>query len=465
MYASRAPRRYGRCTRPDRSVALHSLLIAASVLASMATTLPPSTFDNEAGHYALTALPEADREAERMDRMQLCDQQPAGLHVRKGETVTVVVDSLPEGHYLDVLIGFRPMWGVAQDQQEEQLDAGETEFVAEQDGPLYFRFNSTAGHDARRDQVIVDVSGGRPLPLYVDATMDADDWEAELAAHADAPFVQLLGERALITLPAAVHARDPVTDPQATFAAIDDVLRLQDELAGFDGSSARDRPTRLRQHYLVDFRASKKDRDSFYMYATDQFIGMLPDNAAELTDPEQLRREWGIWHETGHTHQQNSWTWEALGEINVNLFSLYVQESFGLPSTLAEREDGAPSRLDRVGDYLAAGSHDLLAEPSDDAWDGDEMFLRLVMFHQLKEVYGWELFQELHKHFRAHPLDGDASDQDKADAFVAALCELTGVDLRPFFETWGLRVSPAADARIDAAGYQLPDQDYSLISE
>ncbi len=74
------------------------------------------------------------------------------------------------------------------------------------------------------------------------------------------------------------------------------------------------------------------------MYASNYFIGMKRDNYADLT--EKLDNEWGIWHETGHTHQQYSWTWDSIGEISVNLFSLYVQEKFGLPSRLNTIEGG-----------------------------------------------------------------------------------------------------------------------------
>lgn len=93
----------------------------------------------------------------------------------------------------------------------------------------------------------------------------------------------------MITLPTRVHNRDPIVDPAETFPVIDAVLDRQNELAGFDGSKSCDRPTRLRMHYLVDFRVSKADREGFYM--SDQFIGMLDDNSAELTDPEKLKRE------------------------------------------------------------------------------------------------------------------------------------------------------------------------------
>jgi hypothetical protein len=429
--------------------------IVLSALALLSTPAMASTFDNESGRYVLDALPSADAEATRMDRMLLFDQQPAGRHVRKGETVTVVASDYPEDFYLAAMIGFRPMWGSQQDQQEQALDVGETQFVAEQSGPLYFEFTTPDAAVTKPARVRLTVVGGQPLPLYVDGRMGADDWQTELAAHARAPFVQLLGERALITLPTAVHARAPVDDPQATFAAINQVLDLQDELAGFDGSSPRDRRSPLRQHYLVDFRASAQDRESFYMYATDGFIGMLADNTADLTDPAALRQRWGIWHETGHTHQQHSWTWEALTEVNVNLFSLYVQETFGEESTLSRSEDGEPSFLDKARAYLDGDVADLLSEVAED--DDDGFFIRLVMFHALKEAYGWDLFKDLHKHFRAHPLPEDASDQDKADAFVVAMCALTGVDLRRYFESWGLRASAEAERGIDDRGYPLAE--------
>lgn len=436
------------------------VLISAAVLASLAAPLAASEFDNEAGEYTISALPDPVREAKRMDRLQLSDQQPAGRHVSAGETLSIEVEGLPRGFALSAAIGFLPMWNVGQTQQTRPLKEGENRFRVEQDGPLFFRLTPPRGRYKATDEVRIRLDGGTPLPLYVDGTMDAQDWAQELAEHADAPFVQLLGERALITLPADVHAREPIGDPAETMAVLHQVIDWQDELAGFDGSTPRDERTRLRLHYLVDFRVSQQDREGFYMYATDQFIGMLDDNTADLTDPDQLRKEWGIWHETGHMQQQHSWTFEALGEVNVNLFSLYVQERFGQPSTLARAEEGDPTLLEQARDYLENGAPDYTAEPDE---DGEGLFIKLVMFHQLKETYGWELFQDMHQHFRAQSLPEDASDEERVDAFVEASCELTGHDLRGFFARWGLRASDKADARIEAAGLPEPDHDLAAI--
>lgn len=431
--------------------------IGISIAAVLFSSAAAADFDNEAGVYTLTTLPSAQSEAERMDRMQLSDQQPAGRFVRKGETLIVSVDDLPEGASLSAVVGFAPMWNSKLSQQVQPVD-GETRFRANQDGPLFFLLN--ADDDAEHD-VDIRVQGGEPLPLYVDGAMDAQDWAEELSANRGAPFVQLLGQSALITLPANVYERDPIDDPVETFATIDRVIELQNELAGFDGETPRDRPTRLRIHYLVDFRVSAKDREEFYMYATDQFVGMLDDNTADLTDPAKLRQSWGIWHETGHTHQQNSWTFLSFDEVNVNLFSLYVQEAFGRPNWLGQSEDGEPTHFDRAREYLDGDPPSFLDSPNDD----NLFFIRLVMLYQLKETYGWDFYKDLHKHFRMRPLGEDAEDQDKADAFIEAACELTGTDLRPFFERWALRASDTANDRIDDQGLPLSEGDPASIFE
>ncbi len=371
--------------------------------------------------------------------------------MRRGETLAISVDGLPAGYTLAASIGFLPMWNVQQTQQLQPLAEGENRFRASQSEPLFFRFNTPNGRLSSTDEVVIHVNGGTPLPLYVDGSMDAQDWAQQRAAHAEAGFVQLIGKCVLITLPAKVHARMPITDPHRTFAAIDKFVNWEDELAGFDGTNKLDQRTPLRLHYLVDFRVSASDRESFYMYATDQFIGMLDDNFTDLTDPAK-RDRWGIWHEAGHTHQQRSWTFDALGEVSVNLFSLYVQERLGLPSRL---EEGDPTVLEQARNYLAKGAPSFLADAQDEEEGG--VFIKLVMFHQLQQAYGWALFQNLHKHFRAHPLPDDAVDEDRVDAFVATLCELTENDLRPFFKRWGLNASAAANARIKAKGYAQPD--------
>lgn len=166
-------------------------------------------YDNFAGRYRLPALPSAEFEANRMDRNELCDEQPTGRYVARGETLTITVEGLPEDFALDAMIGFRPMWGVDIDKQQEQLFEGENTVTATQAGPLFLRFLQPDG-SSRQAEVSIDVAGGQPLPFYVDGQTSIALWRQQLNDYATAPFVQLFGAQAIITLPTRAHSKQPI---------------------------------------------------------------------------------------------------------------------------------------------------------------------------------------------------------------------------------------------------------------
>lgn len=196
------------------------------------------------------------------------------------------------------------------------------------------------------------------------------------------------------------------------------------------------------------------------MYASNYLIGMKHDNFTDLT--EKLSVEWGIWHETGHTQQQDPWTWESIGEVSVNIFSLYVQEKFGQPSRLRTIEDGeTETTFARARRYVAQSKKNYLAQNDDDY---NELFTKLVMFYQLRSAYGWDSIKKLHQYFRKLPVDdGDVSDEDKAGKFVYAMCVITKNDLRPFFKKWGIAIDGGTSGKIDSLKLPLPSVDPATV--
>lgn len=423
-------------------------------LAFIASAASAANFDHRSGRYSFTPLPSAEAEMKRMNTiMELSDQQPTGRYVRKGETVRVKVGGMPSGYRARVMVGFRRMLGKSsRSQQAAPLRNGNNRFVARQNGPLFITITAPVGKPAMSTEVDVSIADGKPLPLFVQGHTTLDDWRAQLDDYADAPFVQLVDQHSMITLPRGVFRREPIADPSTTLATIGQVLAMQDALAGFDDTKPTDARTPLREHFVVDVHASPKERTGVYMYATDQFIGMFAGNTTDLTDPARLRSEWAIWHEVGHTHQQDSWTWETLAEVSVNLFSLYVQEKMGEPNRLDEPEYDGITPRERARDYLARASRNYVSDPGGKY---EELtFVRLVMFDQLKRAYGWDLFTRLFRYYREHPLPYDVSEAEKVDQCVVAMCMVSGNDLRPFFEKWGLRAS--ADAYGKIAALRLP---------
>lgn len=423
-----------------------AILLLSCGQASPVTAADTASYDNLGAHYVLPSLPTSEAEGLRMQNGGISDAQPAGLFARKGDRVSVRVAGLQKGYKLSVRVGFPPMTGDHNVQQVMPLRNGQNTLTATNVGPLTFTHSGPIG----KGTVAIDVTGAKPMPFFVDGVTSLDGWQSQLRQLAQAPFVTLVSRRSMITMSMPTYRKHPIADPAASLAMIEKVITWEDELAGFDGSAPVHMPTSLRTHYIEDTYASPAEREEFYMYAMGSIVGMLDYNTGDLTDPAMLSKKWGIWHETGHTKQQSSWTWDSLTEINVNLFSLYVQEKFGLPSRVRSGEGDLPPTVDMAQDYLAAGPGNYLEESSRE----NTYFEKLVMFHQLKQVYGWPVFIRLHKAMREKPGSPDASDQQKANRFISQMCIASGNNLMPFFAQWGLR--PDGDAAVDAICTKRP---------
>jgi hypothetical protein len=426
------------------------VMVIAITLSQGACAQPhaKASYDNVRKHYVLPSLPSAADEAKRMDSDPISDAHATGLFARKGEKLTVRVSSLKPGFTLSARIGFPPLWGEHNAQQVVSLSNGSTTITANNLGPLTLTHNGALGGAT----VTVDVRGASAMPLFIDGTTTLADWQTQVRKLKSAPFVALMSRRAMITISMPTYRKNPIADPARSMAMIEKVINWQDELAGFDGSAPVHQPTPLRIHYIEDIYATPAERENFYMYANG-IVGMLDDNVADLTDPDKLSKLWGIWHETGHLKQQYGWTWNALTEINVNLFSLYVQEKFGHPSRLLDSEDtGSPSTLKMAKDYLAGTPDNYLEDSKRD----NAFFVRLVMFHQLKQAYGWDVFKRLHKTMRERPRPNDPSDQQKADGFISAMCTASSNNLIPFFAQWGLNPGAMSQAKRDCGPFPLP---------
>ncbi|MBK7393327.1 MAG: hypothetical protein IPI64_08505 [Chloracidobacterium sp.] len=436
---------------------MNKALVLAATLFICCLAVNAQTYNNYTKEYTLVSQTEAGIEADRTHRMILCDYQPSGLYVRRGERIGFTVSGLDGKYVLSSMIGFKPMWGNRNKTQENALQNGVNTVTATQDGILSFIFVKAEGYDTNPSSVNVKVTGGKTFPLYHLGRSNILNWENDLKIMKDANFVQLISDKALLTITYKDYVKKPIRDLAASFQSIHSVIIWEDELAGFDNSTPQNRVTRNRINYLIDLYSTPTESESYYMYASNYFIGMKRDNYTDLT--EKLKTEWGIWHETGHTHQQRSWTWDSIGEISVNLFSLYVQEKYGLPTRLGTKEGGETlTTFEKARRYVANPNKNYLA--SNEA-DYNELFSKLVMFHQLRSVYGWDVFKKLHQYFRQKPYVDieDETDADMANKFIYAMCSITKNDLMPFFKKWGLATNAATAKRINDMKLPLPKVD------
>ena len=157
-------------------------------------------------------------------------------------------------------------------------------------------------------------------------------------------FAEFQGERIILTVPSDLIRQ--VTDPEELMRTWDEIYDSYDELVGLDPDRAMPHTAhQLNRRYVADGQISSGAMHAGYPI-------MMPFSyAANLLDVDYITTNaWGFWHELGHEYQQRTWTWGDVGEVTVNLFSLYTQEKYGNTSELLKvGNDGK--------DYYDRGSH------------------------------------------------------------------------------------------------------------
>ena len=422
-----------------------------------------SSFDNQNRTYRLAALPAAAIEALRMNRDKPADDQPSGLYIDKGDAITIEADGVTvDGASFYAAVG--PMnaffsYDAKNDPYLVPLHQGKNQFSSQRSGLLYFHYLKTGFEHADLPPIEVKVKGGSPIPFYVDGKTSLAEWKRQLESYKNAPFVEMVDARAIITVSRPTFNSLSSVDPDETFRVLDKILTWDDSLSGFDSSSALHIPTPLRLHYVEDNLTSKKDIANVYMYASDYFIGMTPGSVIDLVRPDYLKKQWAIWHETGHTYQQHDWLWSTIVESTVNIYSLYVQEQFGLPSRLDEKQ-GRQTTRENARDYI--GKPGRKFEVDSQFTDDDRPWVRLVPFEQLRKGLGDDFYRKLHKYYREHPLAyGEDSDTNKIQIFVYRSSLVARKDLTDFFAAWGFDISDKT--RSDIRALHVPSDDLSKV--
>ncbi|QRY78212.1 M60 family metallopeptidase [Pseudomonas sp. PDNC002] len=414
--------------------------------------LEKSRYDNVARRYHLVAQVAGSLDADRTRRFKSMEYHPSGIYLAQGETLDFDVDGLSSGRdALVLMIG--PANGFmdpveANDPAERMANPGFNSFVAPRAGMLYFRYvDSGIGGQPLPPVDIRIVSGGSAVPFYIRGQTSAEQWRAMLK-DSKAPYVEMVGPRAVITVRREMYDQSKRTDPAMLLAYLERVIGLHDDLSGLDGATPLDRPSPLRLQYFQDDVSSAKSLEGVFMYAGDNFIGMPGASALVLLNEPWATDPWALWHETGHTYQQSDWFWEPVVEVTVNLYSLHAQQRFGLPSRLAEVEpETERTPYENAVDYLTQERRDF----NDDAsFPGNTaVWTRLVMFEQLRDGLGDDFYRRLHKYYRRHPLVfsqlNDNSTQVQEFIYRSSL--VARADLSGFFKAWGLSISPDTERR------------------
>ncbi|MGE7910296.1 M60 family metallopeptidase [Lysinibacillus xylanilyticus] len=358
--------------------------------------------------------------------------EPTGLYASPNEKIIIQVEGTQS---IQAFIGtesYDGKWN--QDSiavKKFVLKPGENTIESPKGGMIYF-YNPEQGGSVQAEIK----AGGTPTPLFELGKHTKQDLVNMLDMYPNAHAVELKGERSLVT--ASVervkkYLIDTNTDPVELLKKLDDLIRMEDKVAGLSEEEAD-------KHYIHFVEDTNNPNDSSAAYAFPGRTAYTHENIKWVLDINKLETSWGVWHEMGHMRQQPAWQWKGLGEVTNNIFSLSVQRALGQLSQLTK--DG---RYEKASKYLNQPQEQ---KDFNAISDGG---VKLAMFWQLDLAFGEDFYPQLYRLYRETPSDKlPQTDNERIQDFIYNTSTVAKQNLLPFFDKWGLIATPENRQRIEA---------------
>lgn len=307
-----------------------------------------------------------------------------------------------------------------------ELKEGINEFSNPYGGLIYF-----IPTVSQNKIVDISVSGAIRAPYYVLNKTKDSDWEK--IKNYPGNFAELEGEKVVLTIPK--WAIKNLNNPKELLLAWDNMVSMEQDLFGLTETSGMSKIHKTKWRYVADIQISWG-----YMYCGYPIMLYAPESIEAMVDVNLFKTEgWGFWHELGHNYQMLPFDAPSLAEVSNNLYSLYVEEKYGMPSRLLDDNDGTGN-----SSFFDALNFVKSSNPNKNFIDDNQTtcWTRLVMMWQLKEAFGWDFYKKLFTEYRK--LDKKIYPKNEAevfDRFVLMSSKLSTYNLSEFFDKWAIPYS------------------------
>lgn len=330
---------------------------------------------------------------------------------------------------------------------------------------------------------------GKKIPLFIYGIHSQKDWITNFSQQPN-PFnqIQLFNGLHRIYIPGDITKR--VSSEVYINQLLSEYLLIgatYDMFNGFDGSSNLHLPTQDLQ--IITFERCG--------YSETDLVAVCND-----LETRNSKTKFVDWHELGHQNTMG-WSWGTEIEVVANLYELIAERLFkgknnwGIydiyyyaPEYFDSKKHGTCQAWDphavanfiktNVQLYDLQGGYDVMSSTTYDERNPqyqynekerrwilkqpqhiNNEFLRLQMFYQLLFTYSEAFYAELGKAYRekwnfCEGWETFNTNQKDKNWFVKTACDITKTNLLPFFDKWGLRISPEVRKKIEAQEYSFP---------
>lgn len=185
-----------------------------------------------------------------------------------------------------------------------------------------------------------------------------------------------------------------------------------------------------------------------YMFAGDRVMGFTGSAALDrlLTNNQLTNNCWGIAHECGHQHQQGAYKTSGMTESSVNIYSAAVWRMFQNNQINAGHTKYWTRLIDEyfTTPVESRNYYDDLSIGCGTASNQNDQ--RMLLWEQFHYIFSDRSIQLLHRITREER-PSNPTDDDKRLYLMLKMSEITGYDLRAYFNEWGFKI-PAYHQKI-----------------
>lgn len=272
-------------------------------------------------------------------------------------------------------------------------------------------------------------------PRFVLGETSPQQWSS--SRQSPAPWAEIESKHLVVTVPS--DAVRQLADPTQ-------VAEFWDKIADSAADLAQTPRWRgFKERFVADAQISAGYMHAGYPIKTHLDVTDLVTNVGTL----RAKGSWGHFHELGHNHQSDLWTFDGTVEVTVNLFTLYAYDRV-VGSRPADRRFDAEQCLKVYQEFSKKGK-------GFGRWS-DEPFTALAMYAQLQNAFGWQAFKNVFRAYQQIPANQrPRSQQEKRDQWMIRFSREVGRNLGPFFEAWTVPTTPSARASIADLRPWMPD--------
>jgi hypothetical protein len=397
------------------------------------------------------------------------DQQPTGFYVDSLNKVVVnveVITPAKDGAMPTLHIGTMGFNVARRGRVDIPLKAGLNTITPAQKalaGPggliyLSFTTNGNATPEGVARITFTDESEQVRAPRFVLGTTTNTEFKEMMDTYTT-PDVIFYSDYALVTATrsaALTYSYDPATrNKVAWMNEIHTLLAREDTISGLDNNDPNPIHHRLNAGE-IRFALTQNTSDSPHASSIG-YTGYPSGSIARyLTIFGDNNNSWMLGHELGHQHQQPAYQINQSTESTVNIYS-YVEEramwEAANPGEIYNRTIAAKWSIfqntylkytpieNRLYDMPDADLKAIMGLYNGSTIDQNE--LRFAVWEQLFLIFGDQFYKTLHRVVREEKVTG-GSEQERRFYLIWKASQVSGYDLREYFNQWGIRVTDAA---------------------